>query len=98
MGGKVAIHEPNFVLLQHPEALKFFIRVGWPSYFKKLQGFNELVALEFPQGLVEQHFVIRGFRIVVIEEVIAKETGLPRIGEWWLSRKVTNIEAMAIFL
>ena len=64
-------------LLLHPKAYQIFLQVGWITYFKKLNGFNEDKVLELCQNLTEGYSMVNGVRIPVTEESIAIVTGLP---------------------
>ena len=60
------------------EAFGIFEEVGWTSYFEILTGFDEEVALQFAQNLMEYYSEVGGMRIEVSEKIIVELTSLPR--------------------
>jgi hypothetical protein len=79
MGGELVHHEPsNVYMLRHnPEALEVFRATGWLQYFKKLQGYNNFVALDFAMNLEGDRSVVRGVPVDFSEQAITEVTGLP---------------------
>ena len=79
MGGAVIRKEPaTTALLEHyPAAYQIFEQAGWLNYFRRLQGYNERQVLQFARNLQENHSVVAGIRISVIEQDISEVLGLP---------------------
>jgi hypothetical protein len=100
MGGSIVRYEPTNLdtLLLHPEAYQIFLQVGWISYFKKLQGFNEDEVLEFSQNLTKGYSMVNGVRILVSEESIFVVTGLSTTGDRWFNKKTHISNEQKAFL
>ena len=67
------------------------------TYLNCLKESNETVAKEFLQNLQEEHSTIRGKRIEVTDDIIAKVTGLPAIGPVWTIKKERLQKIVEIF-
>ena len=65
MGGEPLHHEPSNVSLlqQNPVALEVFMATRWLQYFKKLQGYNNSISLDFAMNLEGDHSMVRGVPI-----------------------------------
>jgi hypothetical protein len=89
MGGSVIRSEPaTIALLEHfPAAYEIFQQAGWLNYFRRLQGYNERQVLQFTRNLQEDHSVVNGVRISVMEEDIVEVSGLPTNDTRMFSRK-----------
>jgi hypothetical protein len=89
MGGSIIRYEPaTTALLEHyPEAYHFFLQAGWLGYFQRLQWYDQQQVLQFAQNLQEDHSIVQGVHILVIEEDIAEVLGLLTNGIRMFSRK-----------
>jgi len=67
--------------------VEIFTRAVWMGYFEKLQGFDESVALEFALTLQEGEATVRGIKIPITTEILARVTGLEEEGEAWFERR-----------
>jgi hypothetical protein len=100
MGGSIIHYEPTTTALLelYLEAYQIFLQAGWLSYFQRLQGFDQQQVLQFAQNLQEDHSIIQGVRILVIEEDIVQVSGLPTNGIHMFSRKHIILNAQQDFL
>ena len=96
MGGKTIRSEPH-KLTASAAAREILENAGWLNYFNRLQESNEAVALEFLQNLQENHSIVGGKRIEVMEDIIAETSGLPAVGPRWELKKERLQKAMEIF-
>lgn len=55
------------------------------------------MAIEFLQNLLDDHSIVRGRRIIVMDTIIAKVSGLPAVGPIWTHKKLRLQDAMATF-
>lgn len=99
MGGEHVCHEPSNVsmLQQNPEALEVFKATGWLQYFKKLQGYNNFVALDIAMNLEGGHFVVKGVPINFSEQAIAEVTNLPLCGTRWFGKRKRVMQTEQLF-
>lgn len=96
MGGKAIRSEPSKLVVS--EATREILeRAGWLNYFSRLQESNETVAMEFLQNLQEEHSIVGGKQIMVMEEIIAEVTGLPALGPVWTIKKERLQKIIEIF-
>ena len=96
MGGKAIRSEPSKLVVSHA-AREILERAGWPNYFSCLRESNETVAMEFLQNLQEDHSIVGGKQITVMEEIIAEVTGLPASGPVWKTKKERLQRIIEIF-
>ena len=78
MGGLAMQHELENTtsIRNNPKVWKIFVDVGWDTYFKRLQGFDRGITMEFSLNLDENHSRVRGLEVPVTEEVIVEVSGL----------------------
>ena len=80
------------------EAYQIFQWAGWITYFERLGEFDPQQVLEFAQNFQEDHSIVQGIQISVIEEDIAQVLGFPVTGARWFSRKHIILNAQQDFL
>ena len=99
MGGEPVCHEPSNVsmLQQNLEVLEVFKAEGWLQYFKKLQGYNNSVALDFAMNLEGDHSMIKGVPIDFSEQAIAEVTELPQSGTKWFGKRKRVMQTEELF-
>lgn len=86
MGGRLVRREPQ-TLIVSAAAQRILKRAGWLTYLNHLKESNETVAKEFLQNLQEEYSTVRGKRIAVTNDIIAKVIGLPATGPVWTIKK-----------
>lgn len=86
MGGR-SIQRETQVLIVSDAAREILARAGSLIYLNHLQESNETIAIEFLQNLQEDHSIVRGRHIAVIDDIIAEVLGLPAIGPVWMLKK-----------
>ena len=96
MGGKPIRYEPQ-VLIISDAARAILERLGWTTYFMRMQQPHEAVATEFLLNLQEGSSIVRGRNIAVSDEIIAEVSGIPVQGTTWTQKKIRIHEAMKIF-
>ena len=72
-------------------------RIGWTTYFMRIQQPHEAVATEFLQNLQEGFSIVRGRQITLSDEIIAEVSGIPVQGTIWMQKNLRLREAMKIF-
>jgi hypothetical protein len=99
IGGEPARHGPSnvFMLQQNPEALEVFRSTGWLQYFKKLQGYNNYVALDFAMNLEGDRSMVKGVPIDFSEKAIVEVIGLPRRGTRWFGMRKRVMQTKQLF-
>ena len=76
MGGRPICSEPQ-VLIISDAARAILERLGWITYFMRMQQPHEAVATEFLLNLQKGSSMVRGRKIVVSDEIIAEVSGIP---------------------
>jgi len=85
------------VLIVSDAVCEILIREGWITYLNCLQQSNKTMAIEFLQNLQEDHSMARGRQIAVIDEIIAKVSGLPAVGPVWTLKNMRLQDVITIF-
>ena len=76
-----------------------FEKIGWGNFFRSFSGHNAEVTKLFALSLKENVAQIGGFKFIVDEDKIAKETRLPQIGEhWFKGGKVNKKKCQSLLL
>ena len=96
MGGR-PIHSELQVLVFSNVAREIIEKLGWITYFTRLQQPHETVATMILQNFQEGYSMVRGIQIAVTDEIIVEVSGLPAQGTIWTHKKVRLQEAMNIF-
>jgi hypothetical protein len=79
IGGSFIHHELESLDLFciYSKAYQIFHNTGWVTFFEKLQGFDNVVTLEFSQNLDGARPSVQGLHVDVIEGTILVATRLP---------------------
>ena len=80
------------------EVYQIFQQAGWVGYFHRFQEFDPQQVLEFARNLQEDHSIVQGVRIPILEGDIAHVSGLPVTGIRWFSWKHIILNAQLDFL
>ena len=79
MGGRSIRSEPQ-TLVVSDAARAILDKLGWITYFMRMQQPHEAVATEFLLNLQEGSSIVRGRQIAVTDEIIAEVSGIPAQG------------------
>lgn len=86
MGGR-SIQRESLELIVFDVAREILVRAGWLTYFNRLQESKETVEIKFLQNLQEDHSIVRGRHITVIDDIITEVSGLSATGPVWTLNK-----------
>ena len=67
----------------NPEATALFDKIGWGSFFKVFSGHHVEITKQFALSLKDDVAQIGDFQLVLNEDMIAKATKVPQVGENW---------------
>lgn len=100
MGGEIIRHAPGSTeaLEGCPKACQIFKDAGWFESFQMLEGLEGSVSMEFAKNLERNQTEVRGLKLEVMEEVIARVIGLPAEGKRWFNGKVNDPSLKGDFL
>jgi len=90
--------ESTIFFCSNIDVWQVFVNAGWDTYFERLQGFDEIIKVEFALNLEEDHSRVWGLNIPVTEIAISVISGLPHEGQKWFSRKAPLPEFQEVFL
>lgn len=78
MGGATIRHEQGSTeaLENCPEACQIFKDASWFEFFQRLEGSDGGIAMEFSRNFERNQMEVRGLKLEVAKEVIARVTGL----------------------
>ena len=87
MGGSLQRRElvEHTFLLSDVEAVRRFNACGWLDYCLSLMAYDEEAAVEFTRTFDEGEATVWGLKVIATEEHIIEVTGLPTVGEHYLS-------------
>ena len=69
-----------------PECATLFRAVGWFSFFEKITSFNLEVSHNFSHNFINGTITFNSLKFELIEDFIAKATGVPIDGESWFKK------------
>ena len=75
-----------------------FEKIGWGLFFKGFSGHHVEITKRFAMSLKDDVAQVGDFQLILNEDLIAKATKLPQIGERWFKGQRVNKKKSEMFL
>ena len=82
----------------NPEVDALFEKIGWGLFFKGFSGHHVEITRRFTMSLKDDVAQVGDFQLILNEDLIAKASKLPQIGERWFKGQRVNKKKCEMFL